>query len=153
MRIFLRVYDVSSLCSARKGGCYGGKGKKGKKGKRRKKERGRGKGWSGVGKDGICKDCLRVFTSFREAFCLAQGYGFAFLLSLLFLSQWLTVLAISQVGPREDKLPKGRRPEQALRKWTSLETTTMGPGLPSCTPGYGFPKPGETLGYQGLGHC
>lgn len=110
-----------------------------------------------MGKDGICKDFLCVFTSFREAFCyragLAQSYRFAFLLSLLVLSQWLTVLAISQVGPREDKLPKGRRPEQALQKWTLLEATIMGPELPSCTPGYGFPKPGETLGYQGLGHC
>lgn len=62
----------------------------------------------------ICKDFLCVaFSSFRETFCchggLALPYGFAFLLP--FLSQWLTILATSQMVPREDEAPKDRRPK------------------------------------------
>lgn len=56
-------------------------------------------------------------------------------------------------GTQRRQITKGQKARAGIRKWTSLETTTMGPGLPSCTPGYGFPKPVETLGYQGLGHC
>lgn len=56
-------------------------------------------------------------------------------------------------GTQRRQITKGQKARAGIRKWTSLETTTMGPGVPSCTPGYGFPKPGDTLGYQGLGHC
>lgn len=66
-----------------------------------------------VGKD----DCLQRFSlcwfslpseGLLLSGGLAQPYGFSFLLSVFFfLSQWLTILATIQAGPREDRGPKG----------------------------------------------
>lgn len=65
------------------------------------------KGW-------IFARIFSVLLSFLlETFCchggLALPYRSAFLLP--FLSQWLTILTTSQMGPREDEVPNGRRPK------------------------------------------
>lgn len=74
-------------------------------------EKGGGRKW---GKMTACKDFLCVVSRFlQRAFCCQEAwlsltaFLFCYLFFFFFLSQWLTILATIQAGPREDRGPKG----------------------------------------------
>lgn len=65
-----------------------------------------------MGKMTACKDFLCVGSRFlQRAFCCQEAWlsltAFLFCYRFYFLSQWLTILATTQAGPREDRGPKG----------------------------------------------
>lgn len=65
-----------------------------------------------MGKITACKDFLCVGSRFlQRAFCCQEAWlsltAFLFCYRFYFLSQWLTILATTQAGPREDRGPKG----------------------------------------------
>ena len=79
-------------------------------------ERGGGREWERMA---VCKDFLSIGSCFlQRAFCCQEAWlslmGFLSCYHFYFLSQRLTILATTQAGPREDRVPKGGSLEDSL---------------------------------------
>ena len=111
MRTHLSVYPTGALL-CNEGGSLREKKEKTKMRGRRGGEEGERGGGGTWGQMTACKDFLCVGSRFlQRASCCQEAWlsltAFLFCYRFYFLSQWLTILATTQAGPREDRGPKG----------------------------------------------